>query len=219
MKLFMEKSTLSESQSPARIFSNPILEALTKTTPALTVTTYGGAIIGLLVMNHYYSNITEWQTVVTYFTGIFFWTLFEYLAHRYAFHYEGESYLAKRFHYIIHGVHHENPRDKHRIMMPPVPGLLIISLFFAVFYLMLGKYSFAFTAAWVNGYLFYSYIHYQVHVAKPVRALKFLWTHHALHHYQQEDKAFGVSSPFWDYVFGTMPAKQQTKGGVVEAKH
>lgn len=215
----MEKNILSEPhQEAGKIFSNPVLEAFTKTTPALTVLTYGSIIVLFLVLNHYYSSITAWQTVVTYFTGIFFWTLFEYLAHRYAFHFEGNSYFAKRFHYIVHGVHHEHPRDKHRIMMPPVPGTLIIAMFFGIFYIMLGEYSFAFTAAWVNGYLFYSYIHYQVHVSKPVKWLKVLWVHHALHHYQQEDKAFGVSSPFWDYVFGTMPVKQPNKGSVVEAK-
>ena len=35
----------------------------------------------------------------------------------------------------------------------------------------------------------------------------FLWVrrHHMLHHAQTPDKRFGVSSPIWDYVFGTEP--------------
>jgi sterol desaturase/sphingolipid hydroxylase (fatty acid hydroxylase superfamily) len=29
--------------------------------------------------------------------------------------------------------------------------------------------------------------------------------HHMHHHFQTPDKRYGVSSPLWDYVFGTMP--------------
>ncbi|MEX2379667.1 MAG: sterol desaturase family protein, partial [Vicingaceae bacterium] len=43
----------------------------------------------------------------------------------------------------------------------------------------------------------------------PKNFLKQLWIHHSIHHYQEDDKAFGVSSPLWDYVFGTMPSKKR----------
>ena len=31
--------------------------------------------------------------------------------------------------------------------------------------------------------------------------------HHHLHHHVYEEKAFGVSSPIWDFIFGTLPPK------------
>lgn len=58
------------------------------------------------------------------------------------------------------------------------------------------------------GYAIYLFIHYVVHARKPPKNfLKYLWTHHSLHHYVFEDRAFGVSSPLWDIIFKTMPPK------------
>ena len=34
--------------------------------------------------------------------------------------------------------------------------------------------------------------------------MKPLWRNHHLHHYKDEEKGFGVSTTFWDRVFGTM---------------
>jgi sterol desaturase/sphingolipid hydroxylase (fatty acid hydroxylase superfamily) len=33
-----------------------------------------------------------------------------------------------------------------------------------------------------------------------------LWLkhHHVLHHYRNPDRGYGVSTPLWDYIFGTM---------------
>jgi sterol desaturase/sphingolipid hydroxylase (fatty acid hydroxylase superfamily) len=49
---------------------------------------------------------------------------------------------------------------------------------------------------------------------------KHLWIHHALHHYQQPDAAYGVSSPLWDFFFKTMPEKRgfnvKTKTGYID---
>ena len=36
--------------------------------------------------------------------------------------------------------------------------------------------------------------------------------HHILHHYHDPEKGYGVSSPLWDHVFGTVdPAEEQTR--------
>jgi sterol desaturase/sphingolipid hydroxylase (fatty acid hydroxylase superfamily) len=39
--------------------------------------------------------------------------------------------------------------------------------------------------------------------------------HHILHHFQDPAKRYGVSSPLWDYVFGTM---DRDAGSVVVEK-
>ena len=58
----------------------------------------------------------------------------------------------------------------------------------------------------ITGYMVYSSIHYSIHTYKPIKGLKFLWAHHLKHHNPKyEDRAFGVTSPFWDWVFRTMP--------------
>jgi sterol desaturase/sphingolipid hydroxylase (fatty acid hydroxylase superfamily) len=58
------------------------------------------------------------------------------------------------------------------------------------------------------GYLAYDMIHYYVHHFAPKnRVAKFLRAYHLAHHFKNHERGFGVSSPVWDYVFGTKPAK------------
>ena len=68
-----------------------------------------------------------------------------------------------------------------------------------------------FFAGFVVGYLFYDGTHYSVHHFVPTtRWGKFLRRHHMTHHYADHDGGFGVSSPLWDLVFRTMPAKRSS---------
>ena len=193
----------------ATIFENPFLESLTKSTPTSTILTYG-AVIVLLV---YYSLSNQFTTIAStiqlYLFGVFFWTFAEYMMHRYVFHFIHESKIGQKIHYALHGSHHEYPNDSQRLFMPPVPGIVFILVFGTIFYLFLGSYSLVFLAGFVNGYLMYSFIHYSTHtIRRPSRFLRPLWYYHHLHHFKYPDKVFGVSSPFWDYVFRTMPPKK-----------
>lgn len=48
--------------------------------------------------------------------------------------------------------------------------------------------------------------HYVVHHVKPRTEMGArLRRHHYLHHFKSPDARYGVSTPLWDYVFGTMP--------------
>ena len=188
-----------KKEGQARLFKYQALEVFTRTNPVIHVIVYGSAIVWFLLRN----TQPVLNTVMLFAGGAFTWTLMEYLLHRYLFHIRYE-----KFQYLIHGVHHEYPRDKERLLMPPVPGLLILSLIFFIFYLPLGELSFAFVAGIVSGYMIYTFIHYVVHTWKPVKGFKYLWAHHHKHHNPAfEDRAFGVSTPLWDHVFGTMPKK------------
>jgi sterol desaturase/sphingolipid hydroxylase (fatty acid hydroxylase superfamily) len=89
--------------------------------------------------------------------------------------------------------------------MPPLPGFGLVCFLMALFYPLMGTSSFIFMAGFINGWALYVSIHYMIHAYQPISPFKILWTHHAKHHYKQGNKAFGVSSPFWDRVFGTMP--------------
>ena len=41
--------------------------------------------------------------------------------------------------------------------------------------------------------------------------MKQLWINHAVHHYKDGNAVFGVSSPLWDYIFGTMATMDKSK--------
>ncbi len=189
-----------KKEGQGRIFNSAFLELFTKTNAVIHVLTYGGIIVFLFFMNNQPASYF-WFILL----GVFIWTLVEYLMHRFLFH-VNES----QFQYTIHGVHHEYPRDKERLFMPPVPGIIIVCIFYAIWYLIFRQNAPLVTIGFLMGYMFYTFIHYIVHAWKPVKGFKILWSHHHKHHNPMyEDKAFGVSSPFWDYIFGTMPSSKK----------
>jgi sterol desaturase/sphingolipid hydroxylase (fatty acid hydroxylase superfamily) len=121
---------------------------------------------------------------------------------------EPDSDVKDKLQYSMHGVHHDYPKDKDRLAMPPfISGIYALVAYFAFNFLM-GDYSFYFLPGFLFGYAAYLGVHYIVHAYQPPKNfLKILWVNHAIHHYKDPDVAFGVSTPIWDYVFGTMPKK------------
>ena len=64
--------------------------------------------------------------------GYALWTLFEYWLHRIVFHFEPEEGLGARFHWIIHGVHHDHPNDPMRLVMPPAVSIPLAAAVFGL---------------------------------------------------------------------------------------
>jgi 4-hydroxysphinganine ceramide fatty acyl 2-hydroxylase len=92
--------------------------------------------------------------------------------------------------------------------MPPPMSILLAAFFFFLFYLLLNTNVFGFLPGMLTGYASYLFVHYIVHAYPPPQNLfKHLWINHAIHHYKDNKVVFGVSSPLWDYIFGTMPEK------------
>jgi sterol desaturase/sphingolipid hydroxylase (fatty acid hydroxylase superfamily) len=199
---------IQQNKTEVRIFKNPFLEALTKTSPAITLTFYSFEAFLLLVIGIVRFNYSIATIALVFIGGILFWTLFEYIMHRYLFHINEHIKGTDRFQFIVHGVHHQNPKDEERVFMPPVPGAIITVLLWGIIFLFVKNYSYFFTAGMIIGYMMYAYIHYSVHNKPPNPRFRKLWQHHAMHHYRYPDKAFGVSSPLWDFVFGTLPPKE-----------
>lgn len=204
-----------KNEGQGRVFNSPFLELFSKASPPVSFGVYLAALVGLLYVGIQQGVVDSFlQGLLIYAGGTLSWTLAEYFFHRYVFHLEDyfpDSKAVQAFTYTMHGVHHEYPRDPNRLIMPPAPGLLIISLLFGVFYLVMGSYVFLFLPGFLNGYLVYTIIHYATHRLKPPKLLKPLWRHHALHHYKYPDLAFGVSSSFWDRIFRTMPPVKKKK--------
>lgn len=198
------------NKGQARLFKNQYLEYLTKTHPLVIWGLYTPIIAFML----YYSNVNlhvGWAGVLlSFLSGAFVWTFFEYMIHRFAFHYMAESERAVKFVYLIHGNHHEYPRDKERLFMPPVPSLIIATVFFSLFFGIaypfgMTTYIFSFFPGFLLGYLMYGTMHYAIHAWNPpYKWMKPLWRNHHLHHYKDTQQGFGVSSTLWDHVFGTM---------------
>jgi dihydroceramide fatty acyl 2-hydroxylase len=150
------------------------------------------------------------QLVLLTVAGLGIWTLTEYWLHRLLFHWEPSFRGGERLHFIIHGVHHDHPNDAMRLVMPPAVSIPLSALFFWLYTLIFGlPAAYPIFAGFILGYLAYDYTHYHLHHHAPrTRLGKRLREQHMRHHFQDHRFGFGVSSPFWDVVFRTLPRRR-----------
>ncbi len=198
-----------KNKGQARLFKNDYLEMMTKTHPVVVYCMYFPVIFFMLWYGYTHKGMSAGYEALLFIAGIFFWSFFEYIMHRYLFHIMVEGPRAKRFVYTMHGVHHEYPRDKERLFMPPVPSIIAASLIFYLMHLIMGWNALAFFPGFLLGYMAYGSMHYAIHAFAPPKFLKALWRNHHLHHYKAPEKGFGVSSVLWDIVFRTVPKKEE----------
>ena len=215
--------TIVYKPEPVRIFKSDYLEFFTHVHPALI------PILWLPVATYLlWSNRAEiianggWYAIPAFIIGIIFiWTFIEYVLHRFLFHWEPKGEKAAALMFLLHGVHHLQPNCKERLVMPPFVAAPIGVMFYFLFKFVFNDVINAphwfiptFAGA-VVGYVIYDMTHYAVHHwPMKGRLLKALRRHHLLHHFQDPHTRFGVTSPAWDYAFGTQPeAFLQTKDG------
>lgn len=194
-----------------RLFKNPLLEKLSHVHPLVPLLIWGplaGWLIWRAVAVH---GIGLAGLALIGIAGLLTWTLAEYLLHRYLFHYEPTTEAGKKFIYLFHGVHHDTPQDKTRLLMPPAGAAPILAVLWLLFdFVLPHPWAVPFTGFFIIGYLIYDYIHYATHHF-PMRhpALKFLKHYHMRHHFAGEHGRYGVSTPIWDWVFGTYPKRAE----------
>ena len=197
-----------------RIFRSPTLEWLTRTHIAFPLSVF----YGMAVFSMWYGvqrlQLAPLLLLVLLLSGLLFFTWVEYTVHRRFYHMRTDSPRKARVQYVFHGVHHEHPRDRRRLALPPLMSVLVAGAFVGIFRMLLGPMGIVLGGGFLMGYATYLLIHYAIHVYPPPRnMLAALWKHHNLHHYVGDTAGFGVSSPFWDLVYGTMPAEPRTRPG------
>ena len=210
MNARMESQKLKrpEHKGSPRLFKNPFLERLTHTHIAAPLLIFGSVAAVLTYYGILEKGFEIPFMLLLFFSGLLFFTLIEYLMHRYLYHLPATTEGRRKISYTMHGVHHDYPKDNSRLAMPPVLSLLIAAFLFTVYRAVLGDLVFRFLAGFLVGYSAYLAIHFSIHVFRvPDNFMKTLWHHHSIHHYREPDRAFGVSSPLWDLVFKTMPRK------------
>lgn len=196
----------------SKLFKNRFLEAFTRTHIAVPIGLYLILSTYLLFYSKTELSLT-WVDLIIYFSaGWIVFSAFEYVMHRFLFHMKEDKPYKKKITYTMHGVHHDFPKDKDRLAMPPIMSLMIAFIIFLIFYPVFGLGTYSFLPGFMFGYAFYLFIHYAVHrYAPPKNYFRFYWIHHSIHHYSQPDRAFGVSSTLWDRLLGTLPRKQTDK--------
>jgi sterol desaturase/sphingolipid hydroxylase (fatty acid hydroxylase superfamily) len=185
------------------MFETVWLDKLSRVHPAVPVVIFAPA-IGILA-SFAFARVSPVTAIALLVLGYGFWTLTEYWIHRAIFHFEPEDGLGARFHWIIHGVHHDHPNDPLRLVMPPSVSVPLSTLFCLGFWALLGTPDwYAFGAGFLSGYLIYDMTHYYLHHHKPRTNFgRWLRELHMRHHFQDDTRGFGISAPYWDKAFGT----------------
>jgi sterol desaturase/sphingolipid hydroxylase (fatty acid hydroxylase superfamily) len=200
-------ATLKKTQLPGTetLFAYPILEKLTRWPIGIPITLFVIYAVGLAVINCIHSSVPFLLSVLLFFLGWITFSWVEYQVHRQLFHIAPITFARRKFQFLMHGVHHVYPKDKDRLAMPAVLSISIATLLLFVLRLLIGDFVFAFLPGFFVGYAFYLLIHYIVHIhPAPKNLFRYLWINHAIHHYKNDKIMFGVSSPLWDYVHGTL---------------
>ena len=204
------KSTVNEE--PIRLFKSDFLEFFTHISP-IAVLVIWVPVVGYFFYRSIALEHTGVLTIVLGFLlGLFLWTFAEYTLHRFLFHFKPRNEWQERLSFLMHGVHHAQPRDKTRLVMPPAVSIPLALIFYGLFYvfftyaLMIPNWVSPVFAGFILGYISYDMIHYGTHHF-PVKKgyFRMVRRNHMHHHFQTPDKRFGVSNPLWDYVFSTMP--------------
>ncbi len=201
---------VSNKNETIRLFKNPILEYFSHIHPVTPIIVF----IPLMIILSYFGfqQVGFIYGVSGFISGILMWSLMEYIIHRWAFHYHPKTEAGKRIHFLVHGIHHDYPRDATRLVMPLLVSIPLAVFFYFLFSSLFGIYHFNIFSGFIFGYVAYDSIHYATHhFDMKGKSGKFLKTYHLRHHYSDDNTAYGVSNPLWDYVFGTVPQQVKEK--------
>lgn len=190
----------------APLFGN-FLEPLTKTPWWLVPTLWVPAVgYGLYLSSE--GLPTEYVAGYWVF-GVFLWSFIEYCMHRFLFHlddYLPDNRVGITAHFLLHGIHHYLPMDKYRLVMPPTLFVVLAAPFWKLAHFIFSYSWYAATAVYcggVFGYICYDLTHYFLHHENLPLWYKQLKKYHLQHHFLDYELGFGVTSRFWDDIFGT----------------
>lgn len=209
----MKKNYISNNEESVRMFKSSLLEKLSKVHFAVPLFIYI-PVIAFFSYKAIDAGIGIAGFSLYFLIGLLVWSATEYILHRYIFHYHPTSAFGQRLHFIFHGVHHDYPRDKKRLVMPPSASIPLATLFYFIFALFLANiHLYAFFPGFILGYLIYDMMHYAMHHYNFKSGfMKGIKQHHMLHHYQDPNKGYGVSSSLWDIVMKSgFDKKEETK--------
>lgn len=189
------------------VMANPFLERWFATShwimpgvwflPAIAACLYGALVTDAL---------PAFQVATGFAVGVIGWTLVEYCLHRWFFHLPPGTHPWRRYIlFIAHGYHHEFPNDPGRLVAPPILSWPIFAGLLLTYSSLFGVWWKPLLAGTVAGYLVYDWMHYYTHHGRPKRGwLKKMRKFHLEHHFKNHESRFGLSSPLWDLILGTM---------------
>ena len=211
----MTQSQVENKDEPIRLFKSDFLEFFTHISPIAVLVIWVPVVAYFIYRGIAIQRASAGTMIFGILLGLFLWTFAEYTLHRFLFHFKPRNAWQERLSFLMHGVHHAQPRDKTRLVMPPAVSIPLALVFLGLFHLifnsllMIPNWTAPVFAGFLMGYIAYDMIHYGTHHF-PIKKgyFRMIRRNHMHHHFQTPDKRFGVSNPLWDYVFNTMPAEK-----------
>lgn len=138
------------------------------------------------------------------------WTFIEYIMHRFWMHQKNsDSSMAK-----THNHHHTHPTEMvitgwHRcVMLLVVIGLLIAAFRFNNYFTLL--------TGFVTGIVLFFLMHKVLHLKITAKIFPRLFRYHIYHHCKYPNTCFGITVPWWDDLFKTVPAQPKITERIIE---
>ena len=142
-----------------------------------------------------------------FLSGVATWTLTEYILHRFL----GHVHKGKNFFKAEHLLHH----SKANYFAPAYKKIILALLVSALLILVIGmvtslSVSVAFVLGFASMYGLYEATHARFHRKEPIaKPFIILRKHHFYHHFHNPKTNHGVTTRFWDRVFGTFKRVEQ----------
>jgi len=154
------------------------------------------------VTNH---QLELWQVAAIGAAALLFWSLFEYVTHRFLLHPSEKFMCMDRWAHFAHGKHHDEPNNRVFALVPPLNSIMVFIPLLVIFHFIVPPYAVAvFAGFFLVGYLAYEYVHLSLHHAAPKTRLGcYFRRHHLTHHAHGREGNFGVSTPLWDFLLGS----------------
>jgi sterol desaturase/sphingolipid hydroxylase (fatty acid hydroxylase superfamily) len=131
--------------------------------------------------------------------GVAIWTFAEYIFHRFILH--DFPYFAD-----MHDAHHADPTGFVGTPTWFSAAVIIFGILLPLWWGTNFDFASGLTTGFMLGYLWYVGIHHAVHHLQVKQSSYFFRARrrHALHHFARQSCNFGVTTGFWDRVFGTV---------------
>ncbi|MBW2691445.1 MAG: sterol desaturase family protein [Deltaproteobacteria bacterium] len=139
------------------------------------------------------------ETIGLLLAGFLFWGLLEYTIH---------GLLAHRWKTFVSPLHWNHHRDPRNVFTTPIAVVPITLLLFGATTLVASPLQAScFVVGVLAGFSRYEWMHWRFHFRESRNNRgRLLRSHHLAHHFCNPRIYHGVSTRFWDRVFGTLPA-------------
>jgi sterol desaturase/sphingolipid hydroxylase (fatty acid hydroxylase superfamily) len=147
--------------------------------------------------------------------GLLTWGLYEYATHRWVLHREPKAEGFNLPGNLTHLRHHADPNSLQRLNVQLSESVPVCVVYFLAAWGLAGSWQSAthLYTGLIAGYFFYEYLDFQAHHGTTRgRLTRYFRKYHLQHHHYDATVRYGVTSPLFDYIFGTFHIEKRRSG-------